>query len=312
MAAPYGHDQSPFGGGGMDWKSLPTKPRENLPVSVPYKGRDVMIYTFQQIDRIGKKALKERAMNMRDLVGADNLPRFSPGLPDEAMVAWLLEAQTIVAAACGVSLTVTDLGAPTGGDGVGAYLSHLANAQPPQYSSPLSHHHSQQQQQQQQQQQLQQPDVYVVERLLDVRIAPNGMASHFLVKWAGRGMDEASWEVAADMQMAAPRAVADFKQQMMRGGQQPQQYQPQQYQQQQQQQYHQQQQYQQQQQQQYHHQQQQQQFQQQYQPTDLRGNPIRSRQQFSPQAGSPMRPDQEADNAREAARKRNMGSNIFG
>ena len=58
-----------------------TKPRENLPVSVPYKGRDVMIYTFQQIDRIGKKALKERAMNMRDLGGADNLPRFSPRPP---------------------------------------------------------------------------------------------------------------------------------------------------------------------------------------------------------------------------------------
>ena len=71
---------------GMDWSSLPTKPRADLPTSVPFKGRDVAMYTFQQCDRLGKKGLKERSMNMRDLVGAQNLPRFSPGFPDEQMV----------------------------------------------------------------------------------------------------------------------------------------------------------------------------------------------------------------------------------
>jgi len=158
------------------------------------------------------------------------------------------------------------------------------------------------QQQQQRPPPQQQPDVYMVERLLDVRTNPNGMASHFLVKWVGRGMEEASWEAAADMQAAAPRAVADFKQQLMQGQQpyhaQQQQHAPvpPQYQQQRQPQYQQHEQYQ----------------HSPYQPTDLRGNPIRSPQVFSPQAGSPMRPDQEADLAREAARKRNQGSNPFG
>ena len=120
-----------FSNGGMDWASLPTKPRADLPTSVPFKGRDVAMYTFQQCDRLGKKGLKERSMNMRDLVGAQNLPRFSPGFPDEQMVAWLLEAQTIVAASCGVNISVFDFGAPRGGDGVGAYLAHLLNAPPP-------------------------------------------------------------------------------------------------------------------------------------------------------------------------------------
>merc|ERR1740138_753667 len=115
-------EPSPWGGGGMDWASLPTKPRANLPVSVSYCGSDVPLYTFAQVDRLGKKTLKERAMNMRDLVGSANLPRFSPGFQEEQMVAWILEAQTIIASACGIPLTVADLGAPSGGDGVGAYL----------------------------------------------------------------------------------------------------------------------------------------------------------------------------------------------
>ena len=250
-------------------------------------------------------------MNMRDLVGSSNLPRFSPGMQDEQMIAWLLEAQTVVAASCGISLTVADLGAPKGGDGVGAYLTHLHNASPPQqqqeqFLPPPQQQFQQQQFQQQQfqqqqfqpQQQSAQPDVYVVESILDLKTNPSGMATHFFVQWANRGMEEASWEAADDIQTAAPRAVAEFKQQLMSGQQRrppaQQQFQPQQ-----------------------------QQFQpqpppyqpqqqQQYQATDLRGNPIRSPQPFSPQAGSPMRPDQEADLAREAARKRNQGSNPFG
>merc|ERR1719424_1815471 len=155
---------NPFSNGGMDWSSLPTKPRDNIPTSVPFKGRDVAMYTFQQCDRLGKKGLKERAMNMRDLVGPQNLPRFSPGFPDEQMVAWLLEAQTIVAAACGICISVFDFGAPRGGDGVGAYLAHLLNApplqqatQPPQEQFEQHRKHQQQQQHQHQHQQ-QQPD----------------------------------------------------------------------------------------------------------------------------------------------------------
>ena len=48
------------------------------------------------------------------------------------------------------------------------------------------------------------------------------------------------------------------------------------------------------------------------QPTDLRGNPLRAATPLSRVAGSPMRPDQEADLAREAARKRNQGAFAFG
>ena len=338
-------EPSPWGGGGMDWASIPGKPRENLPASVPFKGQDVPIYTFPQIDRLGKKSLKDRAMNLRDLVGAANLPRFSPGMQDEQMVAWLLETQTIIAASAGISLTVADLGAPKGGDGVGAYLTHLKNAPSSQLPPPpqaQQQQFQQQQFQQQQQQQFQQrqqlppppqqhfhqpppqfqqpePDgEYAVEAILNVRTNPSGMATHFLIKWAGYPIEEATWESAAEMQAAAPEIVFQFKQQLVQQQRQrqppPQQqyhhhHQQQQYQQQQQQQYqYQQQQYQQQQQ-----QQQYQQRQQQYQPTDLRGNPMRSPQGFSPSvAGSPMRPDQESDLAREAARKRNMGSNPFG
>jgi len=319
-------EASPWGGGGMDWASLPGKPSANLPASVPFNGKDIPIYNFIQIDRLGKKLLKERAMNLRDLVGASNLPRFTPGMPDEQMVAWLIEAQLIVAASAGISLTVADLGAPKGGDGVGAYLTHLHNApaprQPPaqqqypqqqQYQPPQQQQYQpppqqqDQQQQQQQQQQFRQPapppkeEGYVVEAVLDVRTGPNGMASHFLVKWQGFPAEEATWEPAAQVQATAPEACSYFKQRFQQRQQQQQQQQQQQ------------------------RQPPPQQFQQrqppptpptyyqqqpaQYQPTDLRGNPIRS--PVAPDKNSPMRPDQEADLAREAIRKRNMGSAIW-
>jgi len=263
---------------------------------VPFNGKDIPIYNFIQIDRLGKKLLKERAMNLRDLVGASNLPRFTPGMPDEQMVAWLIEAQLIVAASAGISLTVADLGAPKGGDGVGAYLTHLHNApaprQPPaqqQYPQQQQYQPPQQQQyqppQQQQQQQFRQPapppkeEGYVVEAVLDVRTGPNGMASHFLVKWQGFPAEEATWEPAAQVQATAPEACSYFKQRFQQ--RQPPPTPPTYYQQQ----------------------------PAQYQPTDLRGNPIRS--PVAPDKNSPMRPDQEADLAREAIRKRNMGSAIW-
>ena len=98
-------------------------------------------------------------MNMRDLVGAQSLPRFSPGFQEEQMVAWILEAQTVVAAACGVMITVGDLGAPKGGDGVGAFLAHLQDAapQPPPELAGAFWGAAPPQQQQQQWQQQRQP-----------------------------------------------------------------------------------------------------------------------------------------------------------
>ena len=287
-----GREPSPFGGGGMDWASLPGKARSDLPASVLFNGREVSIYTFAQIDRLGKRALKERAMNLRDLVGAQHLPRFSPGYPDEQMVAWLMEAQTIVAAASGVHITVGDLGAPTGGDGVGAFLAHLQDsaasplfqqAPPPfqQQRPPLF--------QQQQQQQQQHEEVYVLETILDVRIDARGLATHFLCKFENHPVEEATWEPAEQIQEVAPRQAAAFKQRLMQQRQQQQQSPPHQH---------------------------------RYQPPPSAPYQPQYQQQPTPPSrqsnasssaiGSPMRPDQESDAVREAARRRNQGSFAFG
>jgi len=294
----------------MDWASIPGKSRADLPTSVLFSGREVAIYTFAQVDRLGKKALKERAMNLRDLVGAQRLPRFSPGFPEEQIVAWILEAQIIVAAASGVCITVADLGAPKGGDGVGAFLAHL-NTAPQQQRSPGPPPSQQTQQEQffQQQQQPQQPQrqpqqaprqliqqqpeaepTYVLDAILDVRTDERGLASHFLCKFEGHPIEEASWEPADQIQDVAPRQVAEFKMLLQR--QQRQQPTPTQ----------------------------------QYQPPPsqasqgpphthaYRADPsMASQSRASPATGSsPLRPDQESDAIRDAARKRNQGSFAFG
>ena len=80
-------------------------------------GKDVTIYTYTQLEHASKAVNTKRAMNLRDAVGAGFLPRFMPGMPDEQMIVWLLEAQMLVAAEAGVVLTPDSLGVPKSGAG---------------------------------------------------------------------------------------------------------------------------------------------------------------------------------------------------
>mmetsp|Transcript_71190 Transcript_71190/g.141152 ORF Transcript_71190/g.141152 Transcript_71190/m.141152 type:complete len:145 (-) Transcript_71190:513-947(-) len=144
------------------------------------------------------------------------------------------------------------------------------------------------------------------------------MASHFLIKWLGYPMEECTWESADVVQAAAPHIVAAFKQNIMQERQQ------------------------------HHHRQPPSQMAHMHMPPPpqvMQSQPSYMRQQqqhhqgrgemphqeslhtpyrdgtrmihqsisqHQEQSDSPLRPDQEADAAAAAIRRRNMGSNPFG
>ena len=45
-----------------------------LPTTVAFDGKEVPLYTFEQLSQQPRLKLKNRAMDLRDLVGADSLP----------------------------------------------------------------------------------------------------------------------------------------------------------------------------------------------------------------------------------------------
>ena len=67
-------------------------------------------------------------------------------------------------------------------------------------------------QQMKQQQQQADEDEYEMETIMNVRCAPNGMATHFLIKWVGYPVNESTWEPARKVLEVAPDVVQRHRQ----------------------------------------------------------------------------------------------------
>ena len=57
-----------------------------LPASCPFNGRDVTLWTFEQLEVSSKLNLKQRALNLRDLVGEEQLPPLTTSGPNIGIV----------------------------------------------------------------------------------------------------------------------------------------------------------------------------------------------------------------------------------
>ena len=64
--------------------------REDLPKELNFNGREVRLYTFDDLESLGTAALKQRALNLRDLVGPDpSVPRLDPPSGVRRSLGWL-------------------------------------------------------------------------------------------------------------------------------------------------------------------------------------------------------------------------------
>ena len=81
----------------------------SFPTSIPFNGIDVPIFKVPELEALGAKRLKERAMNLRDLVDAtrsrffESKPalRLNPHGQPDAIVAWMVDVYVELATAIG-------------------------------------------------------------------------------------------------------------------------------------------------------------------------------------------------------------------
>jgi len=81
-----------------------------LPASVPFNGRDVTLWTCGQLENASKLNLKQRALNLRDLIGEDQLPPLNTSGPAPTIILWLLEVQVALCKTKGLNVEVADFG----------------------------------------------------------------------------------------------------------------------------------------------------------------------------------------------------------
>ena len=57
-----------------------------LPTTCPFNGQDVTLWTYEQLEVSSKLNLKQRALNLRELVGEGQLPPLKSGGPNITIV----------------------------------------------------------------------------------------------------------------------------------------------------------------------------------------------------------------------------------
>lgn len=82
------------------------------PEAVTFEGKEVPCWTHDQLEKLSKLNLKQRAMNLRDQIGVDRLPALRLSSQPTALISWLLVAQCIICEALGMPMTPQDWGAP--------------------------------------------------------------------------------------------------------------------------------------------------------------------------------------------------------
>jgi hypothetical protein len=89
------------------------------PQAVQWQGKEIALFTFKQLEPMGNKALRDRALNMRDAIGQEQLPPMPR--QHEAIIQWVMDAQSaLVRETLGTNLTPLDWGMPAALMGGGA------------------------------------------------------------------------------------------------------------------------------------------------------------------------------------------------
>lgn len=76
--------------------------------SIDFEGKDLQLWTYDQLDALGRPQLKQRALNLRDTIGSDRLPPMPPG--GSQMIEWVIKVQVAIASSSGLEVSPADFG----------------------------------------------------------------------------------------------------------------------------------------------------------------------------------------------------------
>ena len=79
------------------------------PDTAAFEGKSVALYTFEQLSQQPRLKLKNRAMDLRDLVGADRLPALTTTGSIEAVTRWIMDTQCALCRASGLGDLTPDM-----------------------------------------------------------------------------------------------------------------------------------------------------------------------------------------------------------
>jgi hypothetical protein len=97
---------------------------------IEWEGRPVSCWTYDQLGRLSKLNLRQRAMNLRDLIGAQKLPPLRTTSQPETMIQWILDVQLMLCAAVGIPEDACDFGGPKNEDAGVPYFGPTPGARP--------------------------------------------------------------------------------------------------------------------------------------------------------------------------------------
>jgi len=75
----------------------------------------VPLYTYEQLERMNTRLLMSRATDLRDAVGADNVPPLPMNQQHEIVVNWMMNVQVELARSSGLDVSADHFGLPKEG-----------------------------------------------------------------------------------------------------------------------------------------------------------------------------------------------------
>ena len=85
------------------------------PSSISFNERDVPLWTFEQLERLSRANLKQRALDLREAIGAEKLAPLKPAGGRDHVISWIINSQAlIVQSVAGLEVTAADWGLPAG------------------------------------------------------------------------------------------------------------------------------------------------------------------------------------------------------
>lgn len=82
-----------------------------IPASTHFEGKEFHLWNYEQLSGIGDKALKARAMDVRDQIGAERLERMPRD--KDGLIAWMIMSQVRVMGNTPTPFSAEDFGLPS-------------------------------------------------------------------------------------------------------------------------------------------------------------------------------------------------------